>query len=80
MAGSSFSRSWCGLVLEEVHLAEQVQLLLAVEQRHLVEAGQVGGSPLGALGRRGALPSAGAGIGARISACGLGVVEARVAG
>ena len=38
------------LVLQVVHLAEQVRLLLAVQQRDFVEAGQVGGQTLGGLG------------------------------
>ena len=39
-----------GQVLQVVHLAEQVHLLLAAEERVLVEVGQVGGKSLGGLG------------------------------
>ena len=41
--GSTFWRSSMRLVLEIVHLAEQVHFLLAVQERHLVQTGQVRG-------------------------------------
>ena len=56
-----------GQVLQVVHLAEQVCLLLAVEQRSPPDTGQVGDKPAGGFDRRVPLPWVGSGIGERIS-------------
>ena len=47
LRGSSFSRSFVGLVLQVVELAEQVILLLARQQRHFVQEARYGGKPAG---------------------------------
>ena len=64
-------------MLEVIHLAEQVHFLLAVQQRNLVEAGQVRRqAPWGPWAAAEALPSAGSGMGPRISGARAGIGEA----
>ncbi len=49
-AGSSVLAQLAGLVLQVVELAEQVRFLLARQQRHLVQAGQIRRQPAGKPG------------------------------
>ena len=62
---------------EVVHLPEQVAFLLAGQERDLVEAGQVGGQPLGGLGPPRGLAVERLGHRAEDLVAGGGVVEAR---
>ena len=77
-AGSIACAELVGLALEEVHLAEQVHFLLAVQERDFVKAGQVGGQTFGCLGTAWRLAAGGRGHRGHDLGLGRRVVEAGI--